>query len=454
MSFLAESRWKALAWIAGAGGALSLGYLLARPEVQSFIENAGVNIPTDDVVRDYASGLGWACALLLFVLTWPVSWVHKKMLTAAWLVKCFVALVVMLPYERQYWGLDCWTYFQRSHQGLVELSPRMISSGADLVIWLGALHLKIGPDSYHAMKLSFAMVGLVAVYLFYRAAEELLGYISPLTFWALLLYPSVLFWSTILGKDPLILAAIALYVWGVVNVAALGRNAYLAVVFVGIVAASAVRIWMGPILVLPCLLILGMRIKSLLWRLCAVVLTGIALAVLAPASADRLQLDKAADLLEATRTITAGWDRANSSFGLDVELQSTWDLLLFTPRTVFIAFFRPLPGDIPNTFGLLAGFENLGLLLLSAWALLRVRPRHFRSHIFLWALCLLATWGIAYSVIAYRDLGAAVRYKLQIIPILLGVIGYLCRQPLHVPKALKAIESTNGLRTHAGLKLS
>jgi hypothetical protein len=417
-------------WIASAAaaGALGIGYAASRPETQLFVENSGVNVPTGDVLVDYAWGIGWACTLFLSIFVWPVSWKHKKLLAAGWLVKCFMALVVMLPYEQQYWGLDCWTYFQRAHSGLAELSPRLMRGGADLVIWLGSLHLKIGPDSYQAMKLSFAMIGLVAVYLFYRAGELLVGRYSPFVFWALLLYPSVLFWSSILGKDPLILAAISLNVWGVVNVAVRGRNRHLIAVTAGVGAASAVRIWMGPILVLPCLFVLGARIRHVGWRITAVLFIACSLSILAPATIDRLQLDKAADLLEATRTINEGW-RSNSSLQVDAEINS-WDLLLSTPEKVFIAFFRPLPGDVPNLFGTLAGFENLVLLLLSAWALLRLRLRYFRNPMFLWATVLLLTWGLAYSVIAYKDLGTAVRFKLQVLPILLGMIGYLIRQPV------------------------
>lgn len=440
-------------WIAGAGAAICLGYAIARPEVQAFIENSGVNIPTGSPVRDYVAGVLWACVLLVFVLMWPVSRAHKKLLAAGWLVKCFVALLVMLPYEQQYWGLDCWSYFQRSHLGFSELSPGMLKGGSDLIIWLGALHLKIGPDSYHAMKLSFALIGLVGVYLFYRAAEILIGVFSPLTFWALTLYPSVLFWSSILGKDPTMLTAIALHVWGLVNVAVRRKNWYLVAVLAGIGGASAVRIWMGPILILPCLFVLGTRIKQIAWRVAAVGLVGLALATVGPATIDRLELDKASDLFDATRTINDSWNRANSSLSGQVELNSTWDLLLFTPQTMFIAYFRPLPGDIPNLFGWLAGFENLGLLLLSAWAVLRIRLKHFRAPLFIWALALLVTWGTAYSVIAYRDLGAAVRYKLQIIPILLGVIGYLCRQPLSVRSSERTLGMPNGLRRRVGLTL-
>ena len=371
------SRTELLAWIAGAAGAIFLGCAIARPEVQSFIEDSGINIPTSSALRDYAAGLIWACILLAFVLMWPVSRAHKKLLAAAWLVKCFIALVVMLPYEQQYAGLDCWPYFQRSHLGLSELFPNMLNGGSDLIIWLGALHLKIGPDSYHAMKLSFALIGLVGVYLFYRAAEILIGGYCPMAFWALMLYPSVLFWSSILGKDPLILAAIALHVWGLVNVAVRRKNWYLVAVLAGIGGASAIRIWMGPILILPCLFVLGTRIKQIAWRTIAVVLIGLTLATVGPATVERLELDKASDLFEATRTINDSWGRANSSLSGQVEINSTWDLLFFTPEGFFITYFRPLPGDVPHFFGWLAGFENLGLLLLSIWALFRVRLVYF-----------------------------------------------------------------------------
>jgi len=430
---------------------IALAFAISQPNVQSFIENSGANIPTTDVVRDYAYGICWGFALLFFILLWPIRWKHKQMLAAGWLVKCVVALVLMLPYEQQYWGLDCWTYFQRAHSGVGGMIAGLANNGSNIVTGLGTLHLEIGPDSYHAMKLSFAMIGFIAIYLFYRAAEILLGRYSPFTFWLLLLYPSALFWSSIMGKDPLILAAIGLNVWGVVNLSVKRRKIYVLAVLAGIGAASVVRIWMGPILLVPCLLLATARIKHTGWKIAALFSIALALVLLIPLTLNRLQFDRAADLIEATRTVTAGWDRANSSMRLDTELHSTWDLLLFTPQTMFIAYFRPLPGDIPNLFGWLAGLENLGLLLLSVWAVFRIRLRHFRAHLFVWSLALLVTWGTAYSVIAYRDLGAAVRYKLQIIPILLGVIGYLCRQPSSLRSSEKTLEIPKGMRRPVGL---
>ena len=106
--------WILLAAILSIGIAICI----AHPAVQGFIENSGVNIPTENIVRDYAWGVFTSIVLLLSICLWPVPAAHKKMLAGAWLVKSVVALVIMLPYEERYWGADCWTYFQRAHYGL------------------------------------------------------------------------------------------------------------------------------------------------------------------------------------------------------------------------------------------------------------------------------------------------------------------------------------------------
>lgn len=447
-----RNNWMIL--VAAAATCLSMAHLISRPALLEFIEDSGINIPTGNILRDYGDGIIWACVLLIFVLVWPVRREHKKMLAVGWVLKCFVAMAVMLPYEERYWGLDCWTYFQRAHQGLLELAPGLMRGGAEIVIAIGALHLEVGPDSYHAMKLTFAMIGFVAIYLFYLTAEVLLGRHTPVAFWALTLYPSILFWSTILGKDPVILAAIALHVWGLVNVLVRGRNGYLVAVLAGIAATSAVRIWMGPILILPCLLILGARIKHVAWRAAAVLLIGSALAALGPATIERLELDKAQDLLEATRTVTSGWAGANSALGNEDRMDSAWDVLLFTPEGLFDAYFRPLPGDVANLFGWLAGLENLGLLVLFIWALSCVRLRYLRNHLFLWGAILLLTWGVAYSFVAYKDLGTAVRFKLQILPVLLGMIGFVLRQPSRHWAVRRATNATSGPATPYRVRIS
>jgi hypothetical protein len=48
----------------------------------------------------------------------------------------------------------------------------------------------------------------------------------------------------------------------------------------------------------------------------------------------------------------------------------------------------------------------------------------------LWAVALLVTWGLAYSLVTYKDLGTAVRFRLQIMPVLLGMVWFLLSRPM------------------------
>ena len=95
---------------------------------------------------------------------------------------------------------------------------------------------------------------------------------------------------------------------------------------------------------------------------------------------------------------------------------------------MFTALFRPLPGEVLNPFGWLAGFENAVLLALCGRAVLRTRFRELRDPIVLWAVSFVIVWAIVYGFASYQNLGTAVRFKLQVLPILLGLLFYFGRR--------------------------
>jgi hypothetical protein len=420
------------AWLtslaAAVVGCLIIWFLTNRG-VEEYIEALGNNVPTDNVLVDYGKGVIWAILLGLSILVWPVNLGDKLILLCMWLVRCVVMLVFMLPYEEHYPGLDCWFYFTGAHAINMDIISVIARGGSDFVVLLGSLHLKIGPDSYHAMKVSSGYVGLGAIFLLYRAAVVLMRSERRWVFWVLGLYPSILFWSSILGKDPLVLFGIALHIWGLIHVVYCGKRKHLFAVVAGLALAAIIRIWMGPILLVPALGLFALRIRHNGWRLLTVSAVLVSLAVLAPATASRLEIDPAADLFASTQSFNKGFDKANSAMRPDFELTSLTDLLLFTPQSVFAAFFRPLPGDLPHLLGWVAGCEDLVLLILSAWALLKIRRSCWRNHLFLWGVTLIMVWGLAYSLVTYKDLGTAVRFRLQIMPVLLGMVGFLIGRP-------------------------
>lgn len=404
-------------------------WVTSRSEIQEYVAALGSNVPSDNVLVDYVKGVGWAVMLGASLFLWPVSLRDKVMLMGMWFVRCIVMLIVMLPYEEHYAGLDSWVYFTGAHSIGSDVLSIILKGNSNFVMLLGALHLKIGPDSYHAMKVSCGYVGLAAIYLLYRAAVGLIGAEKSWIFWCLGLYPSILFWSSIMGKDPVVLFGIALHIWGLVQVVYFRKRKHLLTVVLGLAIASVVRIWLGPILLIPALMLFALKIRHIGWRILTVSAAVTLLAVLAPATASRLEIDPSADLFASTQSVSKGWDKANSALRPDMELNSMTDLILFTPQSVFAAFFRPLPGDLPHLLGWIAGCEDLVLLVLSAWALLKMRRRYWRNHFFLWGATLLVTWGLTYSLVTYKDLGTAVRFRLQIMPVLLGMVWFLISRP-------------------------
>ena len=125
-------------------------------------------------------------------------------------------------------------------------------------------------------------------------------------------------------------------------------------------------------------------------------------------------------------------------------LTSVGSAVTFLPLGVFTALFRPLPGEVPNPFGVMAGVENIALLLFAGFAALRARLRDFRDPVVLWAVALLAAWASLYAFLSYSNLGSAVRFKLQILPVLLLLLLYLARP--RAPKRSAALRQ----RSRAG----
>ncbi|MEO8028140.1 MAG: hypothetical protein ABI823_16770 [Bryobacteraceae bacterium] len=410
-----------------AAGAVML--IASLSGIEQFILESGVNIPTTDVVGDYTWGLIWSIAIAGAIAIWPMRTGSKKLLLLLWAGKMLIGLIFMLPYEEHYGILDSWSYYQAAQSLEGGILPALLNGSGDVVVAIGALHAKVGLNSYHAMKMTFSLFGLIAVHLFYRATVIVLGREDRRFFWLLALYPSVLFWSSIFGKDPIVLFGIALHVWGLMQVSIAHRYRHLVTMLAGVAIASLIRVWMGPILMAPAMILLLPRVRHTGWRIALGAASLGTLAVLVPTTADRLDFLQDKDLFESTQSISKGW-KANSSFSDNVELTSLTDLILFTPQSMFIAYFRPLPGDLPHAFGLFAGCENLLLLLLVAGAAIRLRLSHLRNSLCLWAFALLLIWGVAYGLVTYKDLGTAVRFKLQILPVLLGAIYFLLFRPL------------------------
>jgi hypothetical protein len=394
----------------------------------------GRNIPQPEIVPDYVAGCLWALAIGLSIRVWPVRPSDRQLLAFAWAARCFVTLGFMLTYEWNYEVLDTYAYFDNGRGGGPGSDALRIGSGTENITALVALHSRLGLPYYHAIKVTFSLLGLVGVYLLYRAAVRVLGREAPAVFVLLALWPSVLFWSSILGKDPVAFLGIALYTYGVLAWHERPRPSAFALVAAGVLVAMSTRLWMAPILLAPFGFLLTRSIAHRATRFATVGLAAGALLASMVALRDVLLLETMGDLLATVDNLSRGWAEGGSAQQMAGDLTTPAGLAKFLPRGMFTALFRPLPGEVNNLFGLLAGLESAALVVLLGLSLVRTTRRDLAHPLVQWALLLILCWSGVYSVLSYQNLGTAVRFKLQILPVLLGTLVVLAR-PRGGPRA-------------------
>lgn len=412
----------AAAAVAAVAVAVALHPLLA------LVAAAGRYLAPHDFAFDYLVAVVWGVALGATIFVWPIPFSHRLVLLAAWAVRMVVALGFMLYYEWNYPTLDAYGYFAASLDRHFDWSAIGFGLGTENLNAFAWLHGRLLPESYHAMKVSCALAGVVATYLFYRAAVVALGRERLVLLAVLLFAPGMLFWSTILGKDPLILLGVALYAYGVVCWQRRGRPGYLALVAAGIFIAAGIRLWFAPILLGPLFLLALIGLRSALQRIVFTALGGVLLWIAVEQFRQQFALASIDELLSATTSLSQGWAYGGSAQEIGTAFTSVGGMIRFLPVGMFTALFRPLPGEVMNPFGLLAGLENLLLLGLAAVALVRLRPRELADPLVLWALAWVLAWAALYGFVSYQNLGTAVRFKLQILPVLLLLSLHLARR--------------------------
>ena len=417
--------------ISGVIFGLAFGIILCLilPIYFEWVKISGYEIPQDDLVGDYFVGVLWACLLGISILIWPVSKSDKTGLLWIWLAKVFVALGILLIYEWIYPD-DQWSYFsipaKLGWKPLEYIAEEGVGTRRiEAIVWL---HNQIFPSgSYHALKVSFSMVGLIAIYIFYRAGMlfmEKKG--NPAFFYVLALTPTDLVWASTLGKEPIVLFGIALYVYGVVAWQKKGQAFALIFSVAGILIAASIRFWLAPILVLPLSTFLIVGKVNFFTKL---IFIGLVIYISATSLAtvqSREKLTSMQDHINEISELSQNGATGGSAQKLK-PFNSVGDILAFLPLGFFTALFRPLPGDVYSPFGFLASFEGLFFLWLFLRALKRSSLRDLKNPLISWGVLVILSWTSLYVFVAYQNLGTAMRWRLQILPLFLGLLLYLGR---------------------------
>jgi len=400
--------------------------ILSTPIFLKLVEFLGRRIPQTDLKTDYIKGFLWAIFLGATILAWPVRSGDKKALLLIWAVKCAVMLGIMLFYEYHY-QIDSFGIFSGARHDISEWK-RMELMDSLTVVFITWSHQRLFLDSFHAVKVSFGMIGLIGVYVFYRAAVAFLRQEKIWLLYFLAFFPSILFWSSTLGKEPLMFLAVAVYCYGIIKWCRSDSAHYLVIMVLGIAFAAFIRIWLGIILTMPFLVFSFMRLKNITIKIISIFLVILVLIFCSRAFMRHYNLKSLKALPHYATQKCHDFSRGGSVKDLNrVKFRSLRDMVCFVPRGMSTALFRPIPGEVNNIFGILAGLEDAFLIILFALALKRTRWRESADPLLIWAISLIVIWAAIYGFIGF-NLGTIQRYRAQIMAVFLSLLLYQARR--------------------------
>lgn len=402
---------------------LAVGAVLISLPLSGAIKKLGANIPSHALLEGHIQATLIGALLAFSILLWPSQQNEKKILLMAWGIKLCVVLGAMLFYENNYLTLDAYSYY--AGYGLDPGSaPR--DHGYSLGIGTGTANITLLTQfiknsfglSYHAIKLLYAYAGFAACWITYRAGALILGRSSFIWLCVMLLTPSMLFWTGILGKDPLVVLGIALYIYGSARYFKQPTFRNFGWAITGIVLASVLRLWMALVFVPP-LVFLFACCGPKRYRGALAFGAAITIVIAAIGLAAMRGVTSPSDIVPMLAKVSQQWAEGGSAQKIEIPFTSIGGLVAFIPLGAFTALYRPLPLEVSNAFGLLAGMENLCLLAFSAYVFIRKGFRLLKNPFAVFLLICLICWCLLYSLISFQNLGTASRFKVQALPFLL-----------------------------------
>jgi hypothetical protein len=403
--------------------AIIVGFLI--PFVGNFIDRSGHFLTSQSMAMDYIVAMGW-CVLLGLVLTllrFPPE--IQRHLLRIWAFRCAITLGFMLFYESSY-NLDAYNYFRDAIRETF-FKNAYISNGTNFVsyvVWIFNTYLPVF-DSYHSVKVIFSFIGLISIYYFYRLYVLFVGKENLYLLWAISIFPSIIFWSSILGKDPLALFGISMLVYGGAGYVKTKKLNFLLYLASGALMLSAIRLWLILIFGIPLVyMYLFYKKEDTYFKVVQKLVFAGGISFLMGLVFDEFKLDLSGDFLGKINFMASGWSEGGSG-QVAPTFHSTKDLFLFAPVGMFTALFRPLPGEINNAFGLMSGLENLILFSIYLKMLFGFKIDYLKDRFFQFLLITVVLWAFLYGFVSYQNLGTAVRFRLQVLPVMIIIPFYL-----------------------------
>ena len=409
--------------LAALTAGLVFGFLL--PQLIELVVRSGHSIGAESLGDDYLRAVVWSLVLGLVLLVIPFPRELHRPILWLWLARCLVTLFFMLAYESNY-ELDAYYYYRYSLNANAPDSLG-IGQGSLFITWIAWIINQSLPftSSYHTLKIFFSFAGLMGALVYYQIYFIYTRRHNMTLLIVLGTFPSMIFWSSILGKDPITYLAIGLFALGGLMILKRGGAWGIACLALGGLMILMVRFWLLGILSFALLLTaLWSSHLSFARKLAIGMASVFALGFMTQTTANLWNLGSMDDVVYKMDTISKQWGRGGSantapSFG------SPADMAAFVPVGVFTSLFRPMPGEVMNAFGLLAGVENLILLAACLYVLFQLRRTNLRDGLVFFSLAWILSWAVIYGFISYQNLGTASRFKLQVLPFMVILPFYL-----------------------------
>jgi len=374
-----------------------------------------------DPYLDFSKGLVLSVVFALIFLR------HKTYLFL-WLVKVFVTLFLLLPYEFHY-GLDSFTYFHWA----VNFDLQAIESywglngTRHLIVFVHYLTYILG-DSYYAIKVFFSFLGFIGLIIFYEVYKYIANknniFIPNNKFiYILFLFPSIIFWSSALGKDSLNLFLASIFVYFFMQLyERLTITSVLFIVF-SLISMFYLRSWWVAIMLLSGVVYTALYPNKRL--IFFMILASPFLLYVIQFVFESRGISSIKEILEEMSYVSQVMAQYGGSSIEVSRINSIADYVVQYIPNFFTAIYRPMVWEISNAFTLIAAIENVILLYFTFKYIIFRLPSIFRIKHLSFLFIFIIIWSLPYSIISSANLGAAARFKLQIIPLILIIMNIL-----------------------------
>lgn len=319
--------------------------------------------------------------------------------------------------------------------------PQMSQYTGTLLVRLltGIVYFLTGP-TFYGISILWTWLGLMGMLFFYKAfVMAFPDGNRRLYMFLVLLYPSLLLWTSSLGKDALMMMFGGMATYGVARLRRRVDVAGLWWFVVGFAGMFGIRPHIGAIYsVALAVSPLGARNMAPLARIAGITVLGVAAIAIAVVGSravglERLDVEEVQGFIGERQTLPPGRVRrvigageSGSSAFTPVDTSSPMGLALLIPTVLF----RPFPWEARNANSLVASLEGMGLLAVILYrfrsvraALLGATRDSFLLLTVLYALMFIFIFS------AINNFGIIARQRVQVYPFVLMWIAYLASRP-------------------------